>query len=188
MPNWCQNTLLVQGNTEEVQRLLDTVKTDETSLSLGKIITTPEPLANASAPNRDESSAEELRKLYGASDWYDWQVGKWGTKWDVEATIYFDSSTQTNGYSTYKAKDEVRVVGMNFDSAWSPPIPAIAELSRQFPKVDIYHSYDESGCDFSGYNMYRNGTCVEEKEFQSLSSIRMFIEPENEIFDYFPQE
>lgn len=186
MPNWCQNTLLMQGDTDEVQRLLDIVKSSESTLSLKNIITTPEALTNTSAPNRDPESVEELTKIYGASDWYDWQVSKWGTKWDVTATIYFDSVEHSHGYSTYKDK-EIRVVGMNFDSAWSPPIPAIAELARQFPKVNIYHSYDESGCDFSGYNMYRNGQCVEEKEFQSLSSIRMFIEPETEIFDYFPQ-
>jgi Ferredoxin-like domain in Api92-like protein len=187
MPNWCQNTLLMQGNVDEVQRLLDVVKASDTTLSLRNILTTPEPLVNATAPNRDQGSSEEFVKLYGAADWYDWQVSNWGTKWDVEATIYFDSSTQTHGYSTHRDK-EIRTVGMNFDSAWSPPTRAIAELARQFPNISIYHSYDESGCDFSGYNMYRNGACVDEKEFPSLSHIRMYIEPENEIFDYFPQQ
>lgn len=186
MPNWCQNTLLMQGDTEEVQRLLDTVEGSGTALSLKKIITTPTSLESFPAPNRDEKSAEELIKLYGAADWYNWQVNNWGTKWDVTATIYFDSSTHSRGYSTY-TDTEVRIVGINFDSAWSPPVLAIAELARQFPKISIYHSFDESGSDFSGYNMYRNGICVEEKEFQSLSNIRMYIEPENEIFDYFPQ-
>lgn len=186
MPNWCMNTLLVNGPVDDVQRLLETVESSDTALSLAKIVTPPEEIVNSVSPQRNEEEAEKLRALYGAVDWYSWNVSNWGTKWDVTATIYFDSVEHSHGYSTYKDK-EIRVVGMNFDSAWSPPIPAIAELSRQFPKVSIYHSYDESGCDFSGYNMYRNGQCVEEKEFQSLSSIRMFIEPETEIFDYFPQ-
>jgi hypothetical protein len=34
MPNWCTNTLLISGEYDEVQRLLETVEADKTSLSL----------------------------------------------------------------------------------------------------------------------------------------------------------
>jgi len=187
MPNWCQNTLIIKGPTEDVTRLLEAVEGSDTKLSLRKIITTPEELQSKSSPNRDEDDVKRLTELYGAKDWYDWQVANWGTKWDIEATIYDDSMSRSPGYSTYTDPEE-RVVQMSFDSAWSPPIPAIAMLAKQFPNTNIYHSYDESGCDFAGYNMYSKGRCIKEVEWPSYSHIRTYIEPDADIFDYFPED
>jgi hypothetical protein len=187
MPNWCTNVLLIKGDPDNVQSLLDTVKEDDTELSLNKIITCPEELLSVSAPERDPQQSEIRVTKYGAKDWYDWNVKNWGTKWNVTASIYSDSSERVPGYSTVN-KPENRVVKLEFDSAWSPPIAAITMLAKQFPKVDIYHTYDESGCDFAGYNMYSKGVCVKEEETDSFISRRMYYEPEDEIFDYFPDK
>jgi hypothetical protein len=185
MPNWCTNTLLVQGKVEEVQKLLDTVNDSETTLSLAKIIVPPEEIANSVSPQKDQAVAEHLRALYGAVDWYSWNVNNWGTKWDVTATIITDSHDNANGYVTHSGPD-TRTIKMSFDSAWAPPTSAIAMLAKQFPNTNIYHAYDEPGCDFSGYNMYSKGVCVKEQQMESYSSMRMYIEPEDEIFEYFP--
>jgi len=185
MPNWCTNTLLVKGDPDDVQSLLEAVKDSETELSLNKIITCPEELSNGPAPQRNPQQEEIFVTKYGAKDWYDWNVKNWGTKWNVTASIYSDSFERVPGYSTVtKPKD--RVVKFEFDSAWSPPVAAVNMLAKQFPKLDFYHTYDESGCDFSGYNMYSKGVCVKEVESDSFSSRRMYYEPEDDIFDYFP--
>jgi hypothetical protein len=60
-------------------------------------------------------------------------------------------------------------------------------LAKQFPNTNIYHSYDESGSDYSGYDMYSNGECVKSEEFKSYSTMRMYMEPDTDIFDYFPE-
>jgi hypothetical protein len=185
MPNWCQNTLLIKGPTDEVSMLIETVKDNNTALSLAKIIAVPEELKQVSSPNRDEDEAARLSSLYGAKDWYEFQVNNWGTKWDVDARIVEDSATNAPGYKSYTSPDE-RFVHMAFDSAWSPPIFAIDMLAKQFPKVKIHHAFDESGSDFSGYRMYIGGECVEDKDFESWSTIRMYLEPDEDIFDMFP--
>lgn len=56
---------------------------------------------------------------YGHKDWYSWSCDKWGTKW--------------NSYDNYKVSENE----ITFLTAWSPPIPVIIELSKQFPKVEI---------------------------------------------------
>lgn len=189
MPNWCTNVLLIRGEYEEVQKLLDTVEGDNSAFSLNKLLTTPEELKNTTAPSRtSEEEKKRLRDMYGATDWYDWQVNHWGTKWDVEATIVNDSHSEANHVFLSKLKDSDRVVTMEFDSAWAPPVPVIKHLAAQFPNTNIYHTYDESGCDFAGYGMYSNGECVKEVETESFSSNRMFFEPSVDIFDYFPND
>jgi hypothetical protein len=187
MPNWCTNTLLISGEYDEVQRLLETVEADNTSLSLSKLLTTPEELKNTTAPSRNpEEEKQRLRDLYGAVDWYDWQVNNWGTKWDVEARIIGDTHAAANHVFLSKLKESKRVVTMEFDSAWAPPTPVIKHLAKQFPNTNIYHTYDESGSDFSGYNMYSNGECVKEQETESYSNLKFYYEPSEDIFDYFP--
>ena len=44
-------------------------------------------------------------------NWYDWHISNWGTKWDVGG----------DGYDV-DISDDGRVMTVNFDSAWSPPI------------------------------------------------------------------
>ncbi len=185
MPNWCQNAILFKGETSEVTKLIETVAGSDTHLSLAKIIAVPEELTKVSSPNRDEKTAERLVQLYGAKDWYDFQVQNWGTKWDVEAQIIHDTSHGVPGYQTYKEPKE-RFVRMEFDSAWSPPLAAIEMLAKQFPKVNIYHTWDETGCDFSGYSMYSGGELVEQQEWDSFENRRQFIEPDEDIFERFP--
>lgn len=185
MPNWCQNTLLIKGDQEEVARLLEHVKGPDTELSLNKIITIPEELKSASSPERNEDVAAERIKKYGASDWYSFSVSNWGTKWDVEAQITHDDGLFPLGYNKYNVPEK-RFVQFTFDSAWSPPIPAIQMLAKQFPKVNIYHSWDETGCDFSGYSMYSGGELVEQQEWDSLENMRQYIQPDEDIFERFP--
>jgi hypothetical protein len=187
MPNWCTNTLLISGEPDEVQKLLDTVEDGNSSLSLSKLITTPEELKNTTAPSRNpEEEKQRLRDLYGAVDWYDWQVNNWGTKWDVEARIIGDTHANVNVSFLSKVKETKRVVTMEFDSAWAPPTPVIKHMAKQFPNTNIYHTYDESGSDFSGYHMYSNGECVKEQETESFSNLKFYYEPSEDIFDYFP--
>lgn len=60
---------------------------------------------------------------YGHKDWYSWSCEKWGTKW--------------NSYESYKLSENE----ITFKTAWSPPIPVIIELSKQFPNVEIKLSF-----------------------------------------------
>jgi len=186
MPNWCQNTLLIKGDHNAVEQLLTTVSGGNTALSLKSLMPLPPELQGGDAPFKGTpEEAQRLKNLYGATDWYDWQVSNWGTKWDIEATIADDSWSQPPGYETYN-KPSTRTVRIVFDSAWAPPTPAIQMLAKKFPNTNIYHAYDESGCDFGGWAMYSNGECVKETETPSYYGMQMYAEPSEDIFEYFP--
>lgn len=63
---------------------------------------------------------------------------------------------------------------LEFDTAWSPALPPIAELARRYPNTAITHYFVECGCAFSGYVHYVNGD-VEEERWDDLQ----FSEEEN---------
>jgi len=82
--------------------------------------------------DEEKDSAIDLAKKYLSniekywySNWYDWSIVYWGTKW--------------NGYSSYRKKylyewDDSLIV---FDSAWSTPTPVWEALAKRFPNLSF---------------------------------------------------
>ena len=68
MPNWCENTLTVTGEENEVQLFKDLAKPKDQKMD-------------------SELSFESLYPIADKNDWYHWCIAHWGTKWDVEATL-----------------------------------------------------------------------------------------------------
>jgi len=85
---------------------------------------------------------KELEKTESPKDkpnWYDWRNENWGTR--------------SNSY-----EGQVTEEGIGFNTAWSPPTPVIAELSKMIDKP-LRMIYDESGMDFCGEVLaYPDGT------------------------------
>lgn len=75
--------------------------------------------------NLTEKDFEEARmsimnlELYGHSNWYDWSVANWGTKW--------------NSYDNFKLSDHQ----FKFDTAWATPFPVMLKLSEMFPELEF---------------------------------------------------
>lgn len=92
-----------------------------------------------------ELDRQHLSDLYGTSDWYEWARTNWGTKWGA-----YDLDVA-----------EPRIL---FDSAWSPPLPAIETISRMFPDARFVIAYAEGGSCFWGWAAYDNGVCVAQEE------------------------
>lgn len=67
-------------------------------------------------------------KKYGASTWYDWAYGNWGTKWNPSSSEVSEVNTDsdTESYIVY-----------DFNTAWNEPTPVFEALSAKFPKVVI---------------------------------------------------
>lgn len=61
-------------------------------------------------------------------NWYDWNVEHWGTKWDVTSS---------------SVDHETGRLAVEFDTAWSPPMPWIHALADKHPDVTIIHTWDE---------------------------------------------
>lgn len=75
---------------------------------------------------------------YGATDWYDWCIENWGTKWNA----YDYGEVDENDNEIY------------FYTAWSAPHPIIEKLASMFPELQITHKWADENL---GYNC---GQCV----------------------------
>lgn len=104
-----------------MEQLLDQMeKGQETSPELGK-------------------KAYENYKRYGFTDWYDWCVHYWGTKW--------------NAVSVESGEDYLQ-----FETAWSAPIPVITALAQRFPDIGFTHIWaDEDIGQNCGQVQYADG-------------------------------
>lgn len=178
MPNWCSNTVLIQGEPEEIGKLLMFVEQDSNPFAFNKIIVMPPQLRDQSSPVREDDVAKDNVDKYGAKDWYDWSVKNWGTKWDSNSTqIIYDRTTPMMPGD--------RTVRIEFETAWSPPMPVYEALAKMFPNTNIFASYNEDGVGFSGYIMYKGGKSVSEKHYDmSLSEVSRILQADESVFDY----
>lgn len=132
MPNWCGNTLtLTHADPEMISRAKAAFAE---SRFLAEFIPIPAVLNGTTSPNR-EGNAAELREQCGYTDWYDFCVNEWGTKWDVG---------DDQGIQTYDDNELI----VYFDSAWAPPIAAYEKLLDL--GFTVYATYYEPGSAFAG--------------------------------------
>jgi hypothetical protein len=145
MPNWCNNT--VEINHKDPAKMYALVEAVNAGKFCNFVIPVPESLhivaGRAGADDNPEQIAlveAENRNIaeHGYANWYDYQVAKWGTKWDVEPydTVEYDDQHDKNG------------VTFGFDSAWSPPIGVYEALTEQ--GYTVRACYYEPGMAFAG--------------------------------------
>ncbi len=140
MPNWCENTVTItHADPFKIKALEDAMKEGK---FLNHVIPVPEDLQivagrvggddNPEQIELERKTAENIEK-YGAGNWYDYCVNRWGTKWDVDCSVTRDSDN---------------TITATFDSAWAPPVGVYAELVDQGYEVRAY--YHEGGMAFAG--------------------------------------
>jgi len=140
MPNWCNNTITIQGPTDTVKPLWDEAK--KTGL-LNAMKPMPKALEDTTSPCPPD---KEQPLVDGYDNWYDWRVANWGCKWDVDA----DNLEYTdNG-------DGTAVISGWFDSPWGPPIEAYNSFLDDMDNCSLEAFYEEGGMDFAGH--YDNGS------------------------------
>ena len=105
MPNYVTNRVEFQGKKEDIAKVLELIKSEDSYIDFNKIIPTPDYIYQGNL-------GEEERKLYGENNWYTWNCANWGTKW--------------NACYSYLADDDVLV----FDTAWASPIPILEKLAE----------------------------------------------------------
>lgn len=150
MPNYCFNKLsLEHSDPTMITRAVDAFKK---GALLQEFIPCPQDLLEtAKGWSNDEDKQAEMIKLYeentqkhGYPSWYEHNLARWGTKWDVGEEDGVDEQTDTS-------------VDFAFDSAWSPPIAAYHALEELGFAVTAY--YYEPGMGFCG--KYENGEDME---------------------------
>ena len=146
MPNWCDNSLEVKGSPRE----------------LAKMVRDVEITASEATSTHDKSlfSCQRIipRPVDKDTDWYDWNVNNWGSKWDIS--------------DPYRGGEEGdKVVYYSFQTAWSPIVPVITALAKKYPKLEFLYQYSETGSDFWGEHTFKKGeeTSVEGGAFSDAS-------------------
>jgi len=172
MPNWVYNSLSIEGDPAliaDVKRMLNrpfVQKHDnwnsETREMEVKDFTYNNPVfafhniynhRQAGISDEDYIKQPDHSKSpldFSGSNWYDWNVTNWGTKWDV--AVHDDKE-----YSDTELVEETEnSLAYRFNTAWSPPVPAIAKLSEQYPTVTFTLSYEEE-TGWGGETVFTNG-------------------------------
>ena len=156
MPNWCNNNIIIKGPKNKLKDLESAAREGNFCNHLSPM---PKVLENTTA---DGSVKPKLKKETGFSDWYDWRVANWGTKWDIDA---YDGSIKTSQELLGKDNGKAEL-SFGFDSAWAPPINAIDEYLMKNEDVSMKLWYYEPGCDFGGVWEDFNDDCWEISEVQ----------------------
>ena len=90
---------------------------------------------------------------------YEWCVIHWGTKWGT----YSGNGVRERGPS-HPCNARLRNVKLTFQSAWSPPSPAIAELASLYPDVEFNARSYERGQEYKFIQDYDEGQLVREEK------------------------
>jgi len=157
MPNWCNNTISIQGPADQVTKIwLKANGKDDRGL-LNAMKPMPQELEGTTSPTPQKGQAGykgEQPVVDGHTNWYDWRVQNWGTKWEVD----------TEGLEL--SEDGTTISGW-FESAWAPPIEALHYLVDNNPDLDVKCHYHEGGMDFAG--IWDNGSddCISPSEYTS---------------------
>jgi hypothetical protein len=140
MPNWCSNTLNIRHEDPAMIARAKTAFAD--GKFLNEFIPVPADLqiVAGSVPVAEEAEhkakEEANREKHGYTNWYDFCVAEWGTKWDV------------GGEDAHMVEQDANNVVFNFDSAWAPPTGAYERLMEQGFEIIAY--YYEPGMAFAG--------------------------------------
>ena len=158
-------------NQKEIAEIADAMREGRFCQS---IIPTHEDLLREGAsthggPNADdyEKIREENLEKHGYGNWYDFQVARWGSKWEVDC-------------QDVEVEDDGLTVSASFDSAWSPPLGIAEELVDRGLSVTLY--YYESGVGYVG--KWEDG-CDECYEYSDQDSRTVRAVIGDELDDFF---
>ena len=181
MPNWVYNSLLVEGSKEDISKVKSQLSApfvrqhEQWNPDNGKMekkyFTYTNPVfafwnivkpTNLEAYNQqsDHSLPMEQQLLFQGDNWYDWNVRHWGTKWDV-------SVVDDEKYPETELMEETETsLAYRFNTAWSPPLPAIETLSSQYPNLEFNLSYEEEQ-GWGGEVEFKNGQSTEIESYDT---------------------
>jgi len=125
----------------------------------------------------DESNDGFLSALHPIGPWdYHKAVDEWGTKWDVSI---HDSNLQIE-----KVDETTSAIVGYFESAWSPPLDAVANYELENEDVNINLSYYEPANDFIGSNQYGDFSVYDQpRSFWTDDDIGMELDETFEVLD-----
>lgn len=180
MPNHIANRVIIDGSLDDLKKIANFVRSEESPFDFNKIVPMPETYRkydttnhpngrgleigahvswDANSPIVTEELIEEYKKAtreqlktHGCVGWYNWSCHYWGTKWNA-----YDVVVQDEGV-------------YEFNTAWSAPLPVIRALSEFFPEVTINLDWADEDAGFNaGEATYEGGDVISEVFFDGDS-------------------
>lgn len=184
MPNWVFNGLTIEGNPEQVDKLVEQMNKPfvysvnsngdlafniKQRKYVNPIFAFHNIYSYKDAGITDETyhcqpAFDANVPMFSGDDWYNFNNREWGTKWDV-AVPEGDNSNDTYMEGPVE-NGENKVVYYNFDTAWAPPVPAIKKLSNQYPNLLMTLSYKEEG-GWGGETEFLRGVQISENMYDN---------------------
>jgi Ferredoxin-like domain in Api92-like protein len=179
MPNWCYNSVTIEGPKEEIAYIKAklnepfTRQHDQWNKETGQMevkdfsfdnpvfafwnIAKPSNL-EAYLKQPDHSLSIQEAMLHKGDSWYDFNNREWGTKWDVAV------SNDEQYPETELMEENETSLAYRFNTAWAPPTPAIEKLSVMVPNSIVSLSYEEE-TGWGGEMEFENGTITSNTEY-----------------------
>lgn len=167
MPNWVDNRLTITTDKDTAEKIkaqlskpFKRMETDYATDTRKEVLVEPVmSFLNIVAPPADKMDLYD--EVHGSRpnpvtgemertgdtewNWYNFNNREWGTKWDINADL-----------QEVPAGNEITLI-YTFNTAWSPPTPAIRVLSTQYPEVEMTLWYcEEQG--FGGEELFLDGS------------------------------
>lgn len=189
MANWCRNTIEVIGKREDLKRFDKQFKKTSERFTGSTIYVRKENLEDIlSMPECENTENYKILPVEGSdkvaviivdgietkagysysnfvpmtkedflNGWYDWSIANWGTKWDCDDEVYVTGLEKLNEAG---GSDEDICVVYRILSPWTPCIPVVKEMSKQYPTLKFIHSFDESGLCYAGFVKFKGGVVI----------------------------
>ena len=168
MPNWCNNTIEIEGTKEQINAFVSFLDEQSGKNWFNFFRPCPQELVDTVSGfvGEDKQSAHETQQKmniekHGHADWYSWSVDKWGTKWNCDAQDWMKIENPNEDQAS---------VTFWFDSAWSPPT-ALYEFIESNSEFIVTASYLEEGMSFVGQFSGGIDECYEFSDAESLEDI-----------------
>ena len=178
MPNWVYNALNIQGKPEQLEQLKTqlnqpfSVIHDSWNIETGKMEKTPTSYNNpifafwniVKPDNLDTYFGEQPKHdptqpiTFDSDHWYDWNIRNWGTKWDVA------NKDENSPYNDTDMETTEKAVIYTFNTAWSVPLPALINLSSQYPEL-ILHLFYQEETGWGGETEIMNGKIIRDMSY-----------------------
>jgi len=105
---------------------------------------------------------EEIGRV--SNDWYNWNCRNWGTKWDV--AVHDGEEYSDTVLHEHKSEGEDQWLVYGFNTAWSPPVPAMIKLSELVPNCVLTLSFEEEQ-GWGGELEFVNGEITAESGYEN---------------------
>ena len=185
MPNWCEGSLEIYGEKDEIKRFRIFAKGENGVLDANKFLPYPsEFLFLDKKAKRNNEKYWAVVKEATKHIPQDMPAGEERNKQWEEATKNISLKYMQDGYNqggygwccenwgtkwnfcdAELLSDKETSLYYIFNTAWSPITPVIAKMASEFPRLCFKYKYSEEGMGFSGGVVFENAECVQDAQY-----------------------